>query len=60
MKLNVNDKVRIDKIGDKFNNEIGTIVHIYEFNYSPITSYKVKFENGKTKEYFYIELIKVR
>ena len=53
--MNLNDKVKVVKLNDKHNGEIGTIIKVSKFLYVPVTVYKVKF-NEFTKEYFYSDL----
>ena len=56
--MGVNDKVKVVKNNDKFNGRIGTIIDTRDFAYVPVTIFKVKFEDGITKDYFYCDIVK--
>ena len=56
--MGVNDKVKVVKNNDKFNGRIGTIIEARDFIHVPVTLFKVKFEDGLTKEYFYCDIVR--
>jgi len=57
--MGINDKVKVVKNNDKFNGRVGTIIEARNFIHTPVTLFKVKFEDGLTKEYFYCDIVKI-
>lgn len=51
----INDVVTVVKSDDNRGKQ-GVIVYMYEWPNICVTAYKVKFEDGTTKEYFYTEI----
>jgi len=57
--MKLNDKVKVVKVNDKFNGKVGTITKVTHFTYVPVTVFKVEFEKGQYREYFYTEILRV-
>jgi hypothetical protein len=55
-RYNENDIVKIVKENDRYENQLGTIVEVFELVHAPVTIFIVQFENGRKGYYFPSEM----